>query len=261
MIKRNSENPFVFFYVLIALSLVLIGGERFRIWSFGKRPVEIVLTAPRKVLYSISILVQENLSILLKRNLRQKISQNRDLSRELLVLKNKLQLLEEENNTLRKQLEAPLPAQWDFLPAQVIGLDRFLLIDKGSDDKITKDMVVISENIVVGKIHSVSQQTARVILPGDPDFKISAITNRFVKGLLIGEFGNKVLLSRVLQKDTLNSLDLVLTSGEEGTFPADLLIGRINKVNAREGEVYKEATVDLLLNSDQLRRVFVVTSY
>lgn len=261
MVKRSSENIFAPYFFIFIITLILFLGEKFGITSFIRYPLEKILIPPRRILYSLKMQVLENSQIFFDKTLRQKINKSDQLTRELTVLQARVQLLEEENNSLRKQLEAPLPAQWNFIPAQVLGKERFLLIDKGTKDKVAKDMVVISENIFIGKVTSVSPKTAQVMILTDPDLKIPAITNKNAKGLLVGNFGNKIMLSRVLQRDSLNSFDLVLTSGEEEKFPANLLVGKIDEVNVKQGEVYKEASIMPLIDYDKLKYVFVVTSY
>lgn len=261
MIRRTSKNTFFPYFLFLTLSFILIILRNTVFVSIIRYPLEQLFIPLKKVLYQVRIDLLNNTSLILEKDIRVKLNQYQQASKELTVLKSKITLLEEENKSLRKQLETPLPPQWDFIPAQVLGKERFLLIDKGRQDKVEKGMVVINQDIIVGKVFLVNEKTSQVMLIFDPDSKIPAKTEKNTKGLLTGAFGNQVLFSKVLQKDPLNSLDLLLTSGEEESFPANLLIGKIDEVNAKQGEVYKEALVMPILDYDQLKHVFIISAY
>lgn len=178
--------------------------------------------------------------------------------RELATLRVKLQVLEDENKSLRKQLEAPLPPTMKFLPAKTIGLTRFLTIDKGDEDGVKVGMTVISENILVGKVNQVTPKTAQIILPTDPDSKIQVRTIKTgAKGLALGEFGTKAVLDKVLQAERLEKDDLVVTTGEEGDIK-DLLIGKLGKIEKEEVQPFQKAEIIPLLDYGKLVDVFVV---
>ena len=178
--------------------------------------------------------------------------------REKAELQVELKVLQEENQALRKQLEAPLPASMTFLPAKTLGLTRYLTIDKGEKDGVKPGMLVVSENILVGKIARVTSATADILLPTDPDSKIPAKTLKTqARGLVIGQFGTQAILDRVVQAETLAVDDLVVTIGEGG-YGRDLLIGKINKINKIEVEPFQKATINPLVNYNQLDNVFVI---
>ncbi len=181
-------------------------------------------------------------------------SQLRDYS----VLSAKVSLLEEENKALRKQLEAPLPGSMKFLPAKTLGLTRYLTIDKGESDGVKINSTVISENILVGRVVEITPKTARVLLPVDPDSKIAArALGTNARGLVTGEFGTKAFFDKVLQAETLNSGDLVVTTGEGG-YTRDLLIGKIVKVAKNDVEPFQKAELNPLLDYGRLENVFVI---
>jgi len=178
--------------------------------------------------------------------------------KEKAQLQVKLEVLQDENQALRKQLGAPLPASMKFLPAKTLGLTRYLTIDKGEKDGVKSGKLVVSENILVGKIVKVTSATADILLPTDPDSKIPAKTLKTqARGLVIGQFGTQAILNRVVQAETLTVDDLVVTIGEGG-YGRDLLIGKINKINKIEVEPFQKATINPLVNYNQLDNVFVI---
>lgn len=183
------------------------------------------------------------------------------LEKEVKTLQNQtlqMGLLAEENKALRQQLEAPLPASYQFLPAKTLGLVRYLVIDKGEKDKVQVGATVISENILLGKVTAVTPQTSQVLLPIDPDSKIPVRTFKTgARGLVVGEFGTKAVLTKVLQSEILETGDLVVTTGEGG-YARDLLLGKIGKISKNEVDPFQKAEVESLLDFAKLENVFLL---
>lgn len=188
-----------------------------------------------------------------------------ELEREVAQLRTANTQLEIDNKAMRRLLQAPLPADWKFLPAQTLGRTRYLLIDQGRRDGVKMGVVVVFENVLVGKVVEVSEKSAKIILPIDQDSKIAVKTLRewpedspgVVKGVVIAEKG-QLVLTEVLQEQKFKVGDLVVTSGENEVFPANLLIGKIKSVEKEEREPYQTAEVEPLVNYDQLETVFLI---
>ncbi len=259
--KQPQEKSLILpylFLMLVALSFLVLAKMKFSFWL--KEPLLVILTTPRKTLYLGKIRLWRNLTFLITADLYDKLQKIQDNESEIEVLKAKLNLLQAENRNLRQQLEAPLPPGWDFLPALVLGWDRYLLIDKGVNDGVKSGMAVVFKEQLIGQVVEASAKTARVRLLTDPDSKVPAKTIKNSRGLTIGAFGNRLVFSRVLQKEPLTEADLVLTSGE-ADFPPNLVIGKIGLVNSKEGEIYKEAELIPLLDYSKLENVFVVLAF
>ncbi len=175
----------------------------------------------------------------------------------------------EENKELKKLLGAPLPPSWKFMEAKVLGISERMKIDKGQQDGLKEGMMVVSENILVGKITKVNENDSLVQLLSDLNTKIPVMVKKpgsektrpeggvQARGLLSGQGGEKLLLDRVLQSEDVQKGDLVMTTGEEGWLP-DLLIGQIVDVIPKSAEVYQKARVAPLIDYQELRIVFVV---
>ena len=187
----------------------------------------------------------------------------------LVVDQNALSSCLEENAQMRRLLGAPLPAKWKFLPAMVVGLSEQMRIDKGEKDNVLPGMMVVSENILVGKIISVGQDYSLVQLPVTPGVKIPVMIKSSdssgikARGLLVGQYGNNLILDRVLQEEEINKGDIVTTSGEglpagrQGWLP-DLVIGQISEVLPKSAEIFQKAQVKPLVDYNELRIVFIV---
>lgn len=203
-----------------------------------------------KALYNVSV----NYSRLLKlyegkENWSQKIEE----------LQMKVRILESENIKLRRQLEAPLPPSYKFVPAQVIAVTRFMEIEAGSDQGIKKGQLVVDELTLVGIVETVSARRSNIKLITDPDFQIAAVTSRGTRGIAAGQGKGNMALTKVLQKDPLFLSDQVLTLGAEFV-PPNLLIGKITNITAEETSTYKQAKIAALLDLGREKNVFVINS-
>lgn len=259
--RNGQSNSFGLYIISFIVALLLLGLDSLGVLGFVRSGSERFVIPPRRLVYEIKLQTDNNIRILFTPNLETKILESDEDMRALNVLKSKIQLLEEENASLRAQLETPLPPSWDYIPALVLGKDRYLIVDKGEKDKVSTGMIVVYKDVVVGRVKSITPHTSFIELPTDPELKIPAKTNKNVRGLLTGVFGNEILFTRILQKESVNSFDTVLTSGEEGGMPPNLVIGKIKEVVSSDDEVYKEATVEPLLDYDRLTEVFIISSF
>lgn len=187
--------------------------------------------------------------------------------RQLAVKNNEFASCLEENEKMKKLLGAPLPPSWKFLPAKVIGLSGQMRLDKGEKDGVSPGMMVVSENILVGRVSSVEVYSSLVTLPITPNTKIpvviksphsaEATRGRGVqgRGILTSLPGQKLLLDKVLQEEDIQPGDLVVTVAD---WLPDLLIGQVEEVLTETVEIYKKARVSLLIDYQSLRIVFIV---
>lgn len=255
MYKKRTLPLFLFLFLL---SLLLILLDNFGFLKSVRAGSEQITVPIRSVFYQTGQKVSQTISFAIHlQGLNEKNKQLESDLGQFQSLRVKLKVLEKENQALRQQLEAPLPPSVKFLPAKTLGLDRFLIIDKGEDDGVKPGMTVVSENRLVGKVVAATARTSQILLPPDPEAKIPAKSlSTNARGLALGSFGTKVIFSKVLQAETLQKDDLIVTAGD-GYLP-DLLIGKIIKVEKREVEPFQQAEVEPSLNYQQLENVFIV---
>ncbi len=186
-----------------------------------------------------------------------------DERQQLTVSQNDLSSCREENEKMRKLLGAPLPPQWKFMDARVIGLvSGQLRINKGQSEGVKDGANVIYENILVGKVVSLGVHDAWVQTVSSAESKIPVVVKKIgssgiqARGLLVWQ-GNELILDRVLQSEDIQKGDLIVTAGEADWLP-ELLIGTIAEVSPKTPEVYQKAKVEPLIDYGKLRIVFVV---
>ena len=194
--------------------------------------------------------------------LRSKNS-NLSLENSLLIAENaKLKKLEDENKSLREQIGTANKNLKIKLTAAVIGSGGFgtknvLLIDKGSNDSVRENDLVVVKDVLIGKIINVTPRVSSVQLLSDPDSSIPVVTASGAEGILEGRFGSEIVLTNVLQSEELQEKEIVFTSGKDD-LPRNLVVGEIGRVNKVEKEFFQSAGVSQLVDPESLSLVYLV---
>jgi len=265
MRKKGLKKNGVVFSLLVFISLLLLFLEQ----KGQLAPIRAVLERPvlaiEKRIYSLKTSASQSLNFFSYwRNGEKELMLLRGQLKQLALDNGRLSACLEENQKMRSLLGAPLPPQWKFLPAEVVGAAHNLRLNKGYRHGVREGMVVVSDNLLVGKVVSVEETSALVQLPVDPAAKIPVVVKKpasagvQARGLLTSQ-GSDLILDRVLQNEDIKPGDLVFTNGEGWLF--HLLIGRIEEVFPKTAAVYQRARVLPLLDYQKLRIVFVVIAH
>jgi rod shape-determining protein MreC len=176
--------------------------------------------------------------------------------------------IEEENKTLREQLLLLPKNKFQLVSADVIahsndGGKDALIINRGSRDGIKENMpVIVNDGVVVGKIARADNLVATVMLITDADFKLVAIVKGTKSpGLIQGTKGLDVSLKEVPRAEKINIGASVVTTGVDGIFPPDLLVGKIRSVEAPENEIFQSAKVTPVVDIRQARIVSIIKTW
>ena len=128
---KGAKKEITFFLIFAFLSLLLFVSDS-RGWlsstrAFLEQPVLVI----EEKLHSLKLSVSQ-LDLLVSRESQEKeIMTLQGQLRQLAVEGGQLTTCLEENEEMRRLLGAPLPPQWKFLPAKVVGLVEKMRIDKG----------------------------------------------------------------------------------------------------------------------------------
>jgi rod shape-determining protein MreC len=197
----------------------------------------------------------------LKKENEKLLIENQELTAENANLKD----VENENRTLREQLNILPRNQFNLEAAEVIGQDLYGLgnwmeINKGEKNGIKKGMpVIVSNGILVGKVDEVFFNTSKIVLISNPQSSINAIDeNTGAKGIVKGEFGLGTVLDMVLETDSLNKGDQVITSGIGEGMPRGLLIGKVDGISQSQDHLFQRASITSIIKFSSLQFVFVI---
>lgn len=188
-------------------------------------------------------------------------------NRELSATNQTLRGMEAENARLRKALDYRAKAPFKLLSARIIGRDTStwfnqIIIDRGSEDGIRRDMPVLTEDGLVGKTTIVSEHSSVVILMSDENCKVAAsVENSREQGIVRGErlsSGSTPMVSLFfLSKQAgLTPGQKVMTSGVGGVFPPGIQLGAVEDFKVRELDGI--ATLIPAVDLATLQDVFVV---
>lgn len=197
---------------------------------------------------------------------RRSVQENKALTEQL------TQILS-ENATLRKKLgelaafseqtKSLNPQTFNLEAARPIGINRYLLIDKGSDNGLKPNQAVVYKDNFIGKTFEVSPKRSTIILSSDPDSHIAAFSQNNegrAKGVLSGQFGADLLMDKILHEEKIAIDDLVYSEGTEVEIPRGLILGRVSEVIEKDAEAFKSAKVKPIFDVRNLDLVFVVTN-
>ncbi len=231
----------------------------------------------RSSFYSISSPIQKKFNKFIRQiedswfflNSLKKISKkNIELEEEIkkITAQNvKLKELEKENQFLRSHFDLPASQEYSIDLANIIGVDfqgleKYFLIDKGSLNGISKDMPAIAfENILIGKVITVSDNFSKILLITSPNSKIPALIQESrIEGLIKG-MGTDTLSMDLVSKDKKIEVNqTITTSGIGAIFPRGLLIGKVLIIEFSENKMFQKITVKPATNIEKLEQVFII---
>jgi rod shape-determining protein MreC len=267
--RLQAQLPFV----LVGLVLVAVVLHRAGLWE----PVENLLAAgTTPVQGAVNSLVQ-------------RIDEIGQTARDLRDLRERNEALEAENARLLldivrlREIEVEAALQSDLLnfkksrPAfdiqgahvigKVIGRDpsnvqRYVTLDVGLRDGVDRNMPVITNRGLVGRISEVGETWSRVLLITDVSSSVSAVTQGTrASGLVQGQADGSLVMGSIPQEDVVSVGDTVFTSGLGGNLPRQILIGQIVRVERKDYELYQTAIVQPTVDFRKLEAVLVITDF
>lgn len=205
-----------------------------------------------------------------------------DFKRENQELKKtNLRLLEEitnfkevarENMSLRKALNLGLEKEFNLVLAKAISKKTegdFILVNRGKEDGISKDMPVISsEKILLGKVGEVFDNFSTIILISNSKvtFDIEVLSenpsateslNRAL-GAAKGEGNSKLIFQFIPKEAQIKEGDIVTTSALGGNFPQGLLVGTINTLEKNDIEPFQQGEIKPYFLEIDLTNLFII---
>jgi rod shape-determining protein MreC len=209
------------------------------------------------------------------RDLRELRQRNEELEAEnarLLLEIVRLREIEVEAALQRDLLNfAQSHPSFDIQGAHIVGLvigrdpsnlQRYATLDVGRKAGVVRNMPVVTNRGLVGRISEVGESWSRVLLITDVSSSVNAITQSTrATGLVEGRPDGLPVMRDIPQGDTLSVGDTVFTSGLGGNFPRQILIGQITAVERNDYDLYQTAIVQPTVDFNHLEMVLIITDF
>ena len=151
----------------------------------------------------------------------------------LKIVTDKIEILNAENNKLKKILNLSNEIKYKYITAKIISKSnspfiRSAIIMTGGNSKISINSPVIYNNNLLGYVSELGMSSSRVISLTDINVKIPAIVpNKDIKIILSGNNSKNLEIINYLDILPLKTGDKVYSSGDGNMYPSGLLIGII----------------------------------
>ncbi len=246
--------------LLIAFSITLV----FKHNSYQR---SVYLSSANKVsseLYGVSNNVTSFFS--LKHENNELLNRTAELETKVQLLKKQIVTLIGDTNTINAfTLDSIVPAQFEFIPADVVNisiskLNNYITVDKGSLDGVRPDMGVISTAGVVGVVRNVSKHSAVIIPIINPKFRLGAkLRNSENFGSIAwdGRNADEAQLREVPKHELFAVGDTVVT-GFSRIFPEGIIVGFTKEIGISPDDNFNTFNINLATNFHTLQHVLII---
>jgi rod shape-determining protein MreC len=162
--------------------------------------------------------------------------QNAELRRELQRMQGWREValqLEQRNARLLALNNVRLNPRMTFVTGEVMAdagspFRQSVMVNVGRIDGVVDGSAVMDGRGLVGRIAGVGERSARVILLGDGSMRVPAtLRPSGQRAMVSGDNGAMPVLDFVDAPDEVKPGDQVVSSGEGGLYPSDIVIGRV----------------------------------
>ena len=199
-------------------------------------------------------------------NLIEVNEENKLLKQQLLNMEEKLNQHIENSVQffrLRSQLLFAQKKARNEIFSEIIGesadnTHQIRLINRGSNQLLQRNYIVIRKEGLVGRIQSVSPYQSSVQLIIDHRSRVPALIQRNrVRGLIYGTHDG-MEMRQINQHAKIKIGDRVISSGLGNLYPKGILIGWVSGINHESHELFKPARLDSAVDFNQIEEVFTI---
>lgn len=177
-----------------------------------------------------------------------------------------LQVLQAENSHLRTQLELKQRIDYPVQLAEIVYVERDifkrkLFVDKGVDASVKEGQVVMDEMGVVGQVTRVYPWLSEITLITDKDHPVPIqILRTGLRAVVFGsgDIAEMSLRYMPISSDVVSG-DVLVTSGIDGTYPPNLPVARVLRVERDPAYPFARITCEPLAGVDRHRTLLIVS--
>ena len=230
-----------------------------------------VISPLQKIIYNANDKLKESFDFFI--NFSKVKQENKELAAKNAELENQLieyNRMKDENTRLREMFNYSEAHQnYNYLGCNIVGysggnISNGYIIDKGTNDGVKKDMVVITPAGLVGKVtkSESSYSIVQTILNENIAVASMVESTRETTGILQGVTDSKnknlTILSNIPIDSEIKEGDIILTSGLGGMYPQEFRIGEVVSVEVDSVGIMKKAIVKPYVDFNKLEELFVV---
>lgn len=204
--------------------------------------------------------------------LRERNAELEELVASLTIENVRLREVQAENVQLRSLLNfAEARPSFDYKGSQITGrvtsgepgnVVQSILIDLGERNGVMPGMPVVTERGLVGRITDVYRSASRVLLITDSNSSVNTmLQNARLRGILRGRTDQDPVMDYLPPDEPVIVGDIVVTSGEGGSFPKGIPVGQVVEVERNDVEMFQRAIVRTTVEFSTLETVLVVTNF
>ncbi len=265
MLKLKFQRKTTIFILVIILILVL--SHYTGLGRFTNKYVTLITNPVIRVANYISTSLSDFVSLYL--NKTDLNTANDELRHKLINLarqNTELELIKQENEYLKKELEFLSDYEYNYTLAHILGysLDydvSQVLIDKGSAHGLKPGLAVTTDQgVIIGKIIKTEGSISHLKFLIDNSSKLSAlvIAQESASGIAHGQHNINLKIDMLPKDIPIKPGDLVTTSGLESDIPAGLIIGHISKVDTSQEKFWQEALIEPAVDYHSIRLVTII---
>lgn len=134
-----------------------------------------------------------------------------------------------------------------------------VIIDKGISDGVAREMIVVTDSGLAGKISDVSHSFSHILLLTDINFSVAArLEESRVEGIISGTGFRKCHMKYVPAEEEVKKGARVITSGLDSLFPAGIPIGYVSDVNKKNAGIFQDIEVLPYVDNIKLEIVAII---
>ncbi len=201
---------------------------------------------------------------------RRLLEQNAELIHQATLMSEQFQrltLLKEENDRLRRLLGSPVRKDARKLVAELMAVDNNpyshqVVINKGAIHGVYEGQPVLDDKGIVGQIMQVGSTNSRVLLIADVTHAIPVRIARNNVRLVASGSGDldELYMQHVPHSADVEVGDLLLSSGLGKVFPEGYPVGRITSIIRDEGRPFSQVRAKPIAQLDRLKYLLLLWS-
>ena len=196
------------------------------------------------------------------------LEENEKLTSQMTLMNEKLQrfvVLQQENENLRKLLDAPVRGNMHRMIAELMAVDNNpyshqIMINKGAIHDVYEGQSVLDDTGIVGQILEVGTTNSRVLLLSDITHAIPVRVSRNNVRLVASGTGSlqELTLEHVAHSADIQEGDLLVSSGLGKVFPEGYPVGMIESIIRDESKPFASVKITPAAQLDRLKYLLLL---